>query len=545
MSSAAAVAQREPPPLTSATPAIAWRAIAAPTVLAAVLAVIYLIWAPPSADLAAQELRVWLFDQQGFNPWNGEWFGGHHTTGYSLLFPPLGSLLGVRLVGAIATVASAALFAAITDRVWGDNSRVGSLWFGAAVSASLFNGRMTFALGIAVGLAAILAIQRDRRLLSYGLALATGLASPVAAIFLALAGCAWAIADRRRLWVGIGLAAAALAVPVVTALAFPEGGSEPFALNAFLPVMVISAVFVVVVSSDQRVLRTAAVLYALATCATFLLDTPVGGNVTRMCSLFAGPLLACALWEKRRLVLVVLAPILIFFQLETPIHDVSRAQNDPAVSSSYYTPLLGFLDRESVHGPIRVEVLPTEDHWESRWVAVHYPIARGWVRQLDRRDGGLFYADQLDPVAYRKWIDLLAIGFVAVSSAPLDYAAVKEAELIKQGVPWLLPVFKSKQWSVYRVLRPTPLADAPVTVTQLGISTVSMVTPRAASSILRVRFSPYWALVQGSGCVSRGPKGMTRVTLRQAGPARLAIRFSLKRVFDRGPRCSNATAASE
>ena len=113
MSSAAAVAQREPPPLTSATPAIGWRAIAAPTVLAAVLAVIYLIWAPPSADLAAQELRVWLFDQQGFNPWNGEWFGGHHTTGYSLLFPPLGSLLGARLVGVIAAKRAALATVAI------------------------------------------------------------------------------------------------------------------------------------------------------------------------------------------------------------------------------------------------------------------------------------------------------------------------------------------------------------------------------------------------------------------------------------------------
>jgi len=63
---------------------------------------------------------------------------------------------------------------------------------------------------------------------------------------------------------------------------------------------------------------------------------------------------------------------------------------------------------------------------------------------------------------------------------------------------------------------------------------------RPGTAIVRVRFSPYWALVEGTGCVARGRGGMSRVTLRQTGRARLAIRFSLARLFSRGPRCRNS-----
>ena len=540
MSSPAVVVGAQRPAALAAAPHSTWRAIALPTLLAATLAAVYLIWAPPSADLAAQEFRTWLFDEVGFTPWDGQWFGGHHTPGYSVLFPPLASLLGPRLVGAVATVAGAALFAAIADGAWGERSRVGALWFGAAVTASLFNGRMTFALGVAIGLAAILAMQRDRRVLGYAFAVLTGLASPVAALFLALAGCAWAIGDRQRR--GLALAAAAFVPAALLALAFPEGGTEPFVISAFLPVLAVAVVAVAVLPGDERVLRTGAVLYALATCAAFLLDTPMGGNATRLCTLFAGPLLACALWGRRTTLLLVMAPVLVFLQLGPPIRDVVRAQDDPAVQRSFYAPLLRFLDQEveTLHEPVRVEVLPTEDHWESRWVATRHPIARGWVRQLDRRYGSLFYRKRLDPAAYRRWIDSLGVSLVAVPAAPLDYAAAPEAGLIRRGLPWLVPAFRGGSWVVYRVQRPTGLSDPPIRVTALDPSSVSLTAVRPGTAIVRVRFSPYWALVEGTGCVARGRGGMSRVTLRQTGRARLAIRFSLARLLSRGPRCRHS-----
>jgi hypothetical protein len=55
--------------------------------------------------------------------------------------------------------------------------------------------------------------------------------------------------------------------------------------------------------------------------------------------------------------------------------------------------------------------------------------------------------------------------------------------------------------------------------------------------LLHVRYSPYWALARGAGCVSRAGDS-TRLTLRRPGPVRLAIRFSMARVGASSPRCT-------
>ena len=49
---------------------------------AGVVAAVYLVLAPPSADLAAQYYRADL----GLVLWDNGWYGGHHMPGYSLLF---------------------------------------------------------------------------------------------------------------------------------------------------------------------------------------------------------------------------------------------------------------------------------------------------------------------------------------------------------------------------------------------------------------------------------------------------------------------------
>jgi hypothetical protein len=54
---------------------------------------------------------------------------------------------------------------------------------------------------------------------------------------------------------------------------------------------------------------------------------------------------------------------------------------------------------------------------------------------------------------------------------------------------------------------------------------------------VRVRFTPYWALSGGSGCVA--PDGeFTKLTLRRPARVRLVISFSLGRIRARSPRCT-------
>src|ERR671937_2792696 len=148
--------------------------------LAALLAIAYLVFQPVTADLAAQAFRSELFASHGFLIWNNGWYAGHYLPGYSLLFPPLGAVLGPRLAGALAAVTSAGLFSSLVGHRYGDRARLATLWFGAGTATMLFTGRLTFALGVAVGLGALLALQRGRPRLAAGLALLTPCASPVA-----------------------------------------------------------------------------------------------------------------------------------------------------------------------------------------------------------------------------------------------------------------------------------------------------------------------------------------------------------------------------
>jgi hypothetical protein len=240
----------------------------------------------------------------------------------------------------------------------------------------------------------------------------------------------------------------------------------------------------------------------------------------------------------------VLAPFLLYWQANAPVADFAAASSDPATSASYYAPMLGELRTLGVgYGarPARIEVVATVDHWEARFVAPHAMIARGWERQLDRLRNGLFYqpAARLTPASYRAWLARSAVAYVALPDSPLDYSAKAEAYLLRAGPPgYLREVWRSRHWRLFEVLAPTPLVSAPARVLSAGVDSLTLYAPRAGSYTARVRFSPYWALAGGGGCVSRAPEDWTRVSARRPGELRLVIRFSLARVFSRGARCA-------
>jgi hypothetical protein len=74
-------------------------------------------------------------------------------------------------------------------------------------------------------------------------------------------------------------------------------------------------------------------------------------------------------------------------------------------------------------------------------------------------------------------------------------------------------------------------------LTGLGSDSFTLAMSRAESTTVRVRFTPYWALTDGHGCVRRAAGGWTEVQAHSAGSLHVAIDFSLARVFDHGPRC--------
>ena len=506
-----------------------------PALLAAALAVVYLVWNPLAPDLAAQVFRTDLFEHDGFTLWNGQWFGGHHTLGYSVLFPPLAAALGPRLLGCLAAVASAILFDRIARHHWGDGAWLGSLWFAASTATNLLIGRLTFTLGVAVGLAAVLALQRERRAVALGFAVLCSLSSPVAGLFLGLVGVSLALGDRRR--DGLEFAVAAVAPAALLSLAFPDTGHQTFDAITLWPILAYSAVLVALLPRSERALRVGGVLYALAAIASFLVDTPMGSNIARLGTTFGPAVLACVLWPHRRWALLALTPLLLFWQWKPTYNDLVKA-GDRSVRASFYEPLVGFLATHR-NPPGRVEVVPTRTHWEVVFVSERFPIARGWERQLDTRFGALFYDGPLNAGTYRHWLDGLGVRYVALSDAPRDFAARKEGNLVAAGLPYLHEVWRGRHWRVYRVASPAPVAAGVASVTRLRARSVDLRAARAGEALVRVHWTPYWALVRGSGCVDRGPGDLVRLRVHRAGELRLDVRFAFGRLFARGARCSD------
>ena len=520
--------------------------IVASMLIAALLGVVYLGWEPPSADLAAQTFRTEHFEENGFAVWNNAWYEGHHLPSYSLLYPPLASLLGVRLVGVIAAVAAAGLFAALAERRYGQRARVGALWFGAATATNLFTGRLTFALGVALGLAALLALQRGRGRLSGALAVLTSFASPVAGLFLALAGAAAAIAARRAPAAELGawrggatVALASILAIAALGLAFPIDGVEPFVTTAFQNVPIFAAAALILIPGDERALRWGVGLYVLAALCLFAFDNAVGGNFTRLGALFGGPVLALVLAGRRPLALALVALPLVWWQWSAPVRDLSDALGDPSVEASFHAPLVDELDRRTVGAPVRVHVTPTRNRWEAVHVARSYPLARGWLRQAESDDFERFQDGRLSAGSYLDWLRDAGVSYVAVPlDVELDYLAEDEADLIEDGLPYLEAVWENEDWRLYEVAGEAALvleaedatASPDARMAALGGGSFEVTADAPGDYLVRIHHTRYWEVVSGDACVEReGDRTLLRV--RSPSVIRVEARFGVDALF--------------
>src|SRR5437764_10393928 len=182
---------------------------------AASIAAILAWLGPPGSDLAAHAYQRTLFLEHGFTLWNNFWYAGRYSfVTYSLIYYPLAAALGIKLL-AVATIALASLaFAVVLWREWGPTARWSSRSFAVVWAGIVLSAAFPFALGIALALLAIWALQAHARWRFAALAALTLAASPLSFLLLVivLGGIALERRDAlRRNWVPVvGVAAAAL-----------------------------------------------------------------------------------------------------------------------------------------------------------------------------------------------------------------------------------------------------------------------------------------------------------------------------------------------
>jgi hypothetical protein len=203
---------------------------------------------------------------------------------------------------------------------------------------------------------------------------------------------------------------------------------------------------------------------------------------------------------------------------------VTSPSTDPELHQSFYQPLDTELSSVAP-GPIRVEVPPTLEHWEAAFVASpHVTLARGWERQLDVANNSIFYTTgALTPAAYKSWLDFNGITWVALPSAPLDYAAQREARLLSSGqVPGLHLVWGTKDWMLWHVDNSPGLVSGPAALNSIVPDHLNLSVSHPGAITIRVRYTAFWTVTKGIACLSAAPGGWIAVNALATGTTTLS-----------------------
>jgi MFS family permease len=499
---------------------------------------LYVVWwaflATGGGDLAAQEAWADFASRHGGSAYGLFWYGGAHTANYSVFSPYLMALVGVRTVTVVSGLAASWLAAVLVVRCGVRRPVWPALLASLALWCDVASGRTTFALGVALALAACVPLVRERRpWLAAGYAALATMASPVAGLFLAVVGAAFLLVrDWRRALV---LLIPPAAVVGLTTLFFPFTGEQPMPAGRIWPPVLLGLAVTVLAPRTWRVARWSGAVYALGTVLTYLIPSPVGTNVERFAELFAPAVLLAALLStppaltaarSRRLVSGLLAVAVVYSASwvgKKTADDLKVSTVVPAWAANAD----GVVDALEGLGAdrARVEVVPARNHREATLLAPHVQLARGWNRQLDVERGRLFYDGTFSAATYREWLDRWAVGFVVLPSAKPDGPAEDEAALVRDPElrpEWLEPVWRDAHWQVYRVRDAVPLASAPGTVVDTTPADLVLRVDRPGAVTVRVAWSPW--LRSDGGCLTR-EGDFTRLTVEAPGEYRISSRY--------------------
>lgn len=112
----------------------------------------------------------------------------------------------------------------------------------------------------------------------------------------------------------------------------------------------------------------------------------------------------------------------------------------------------------------------------------------------------LFYDDTLDAINYRQWLDRWAVHYVVLPQGEPDYSgARKEAELVGKGLSYLKLIWSNKDWRLFEVDSPVPLADPPATVERAGEGELTIHVKKAGRVLIRVPYSRWLAVLDEDG----------------------------------------------
>ncbi|MGP4000715.1 MFS transporter [Streptomyces sp. 8N706] len=501
--------------LGSALRRVAPRPVRITLLVAAVLHIVwFLLFANSGGDLAAQDAWAEFAGRHPDSAYNLAWYGGMHPVSYSVISPYLMHVLGVRTTMMIVGTVSCGLLAFILTRSRGVERPLPPALAGTfAFICNAVSGRVTFGLGAMFALGAVALVfswprtwrSPSRMYVRAGAAaVLAGLAtagSPVAGLFLGVLAAALFLDKRRPAAYALGVTP--VIVVGLSAWLFPFSGTQPMSFSTVVLPFLSAVAALLLVPAEWRTVRISSAVYALGVLLTWIIDSQIGSNVTRLALVFAGVVFVAALpkapYRSRRWagLCVALATVTAWQTVKT-VDDVVNTTPEAAWAREL-APLVHQLNQGDADRG-RVEVVPARSHREASALAPYVNLARGWNRQADRERNPLFYEEgMLTPGSYHIWLKRWAVRYVVLPKDEPDGAGADEARLIEAGQPYLRKVWSDANWKLYRVVGPTPLADPPASVQRAGAGELIVTVPSAGPVLIRIPYSPWLGLVDGDG----------------------------------------------
>jgi hypothetical protein len=503
--------------------------------LALVVALPLVLAGPAPGDLPAHLYRTELV-KEGVFVWDTFWYAGFYPlASYSVLYYFPAALLGNDSVALLSVLAAAGLFASLAEREWGGAARWPARAFAVVACGPLFTGTFPYAAGLAAALGALKAFQVKRTWLGVVLSLVTVGLSPLAFLYLCLTLVAAFLAGSRRLSRETVVAGGTLLVIGLgqggLVLLYEQEAEYPFfRVSELLVVLALASACATLALRGEggRALGLVFVLWALAAVVAFLVPSPLGENVTRLRGIVLPvALLAAALASYRPRWLTALAVGgALAYTLVPYVAVVPYRTDTRSADASFWEPALAVLAKRW-SPDYRVEVVPTGDHWEAYWPPrAGFPLARGWYRQLDIAENGLFYEAPLEPEGYRAWLRGLGIRYVLLADTQLGrLGEEREADLLRSGRSGLLPIARAGEIVVYELPAPRPILTGPTSarITAMDHDRVAGAVGGPGRFRLAVRWTPTWRVESGNVCLEAASDGMTTVVARGRGPFVLGV----------------------
>jgi hypothetical protein len=284
-----------------------------------------------------------------------------------------------------------------------------------------------------------------------------------------------------------------------------------------------------------RVLLWLFVFYGMATVVSYAVPSAVGEAITRL-ELAALPIVVLALslvaGHRRPRVLVVAALGLGAWLNVVPLASSFVAGvRTSASDASYWHPAVTFL-RAHQSPSYRVEAVDTVGHWPALHLArAGIPLARGWFRQDDFPQNALLYRP-LTRASYVAWLHTMAVRYVVLPDASLDYTAQGEAALLRSGRAGLKVALRARHVTIFEVPNPQPIVTGPGRARMVSLTENGAVLDvvRAGTYRVAIRYTPYWGVAPG--CARAARDGMTRVAVPRAGRVTLVVSWTAERALD-------------